>query len=199
MHVKKNDCFRGLLVPKEEFSVPPPTARKRRSYANSIVEEKGKEKVSTSALTMIDLVGLGVEIHPNKQKSTLSDSSSHMHNYIGLPKNPKDVIKDNVESSFAIQEEIRGPESRIDDSEIPSFASNVVLPESVLSENVNVILLESGLAVKENTVLPTSNLFQKESVTTVNENALYDLVEKVASESLVFVSTFPISGLLLLI
>lgn len=70
LHVKEDDplsitnkygvCFKGLSIPKEEFSVPPPSAKIIRSAASYAIEEKGKEKVSTSALIMTDLVGSGV-------------------------------------------------------------------------------------------------------------------------------------------
>lgn len=159
MHVKEDDPpsitnkygvrFRGLPVPKKELSVPLPTTKRRKSSVNFVVKDKEKEKVSTSALTMCDIVGSWVEIHHNREKSTLSHSLSHVHDSIVLPRNSRDVVKDNVESSSATQEKIRVLESRINDSEIPASTFNVVLPESILSKNVNAILPESGLADKE--------------------------------------------------
>lgn len=149
LHVKEDDppsitnkygvCFKGLSIPKEEFSVPRTSTKIISFSASYAIEEKGKEKVSTPALTMIDLVGSGVEIHPNKEKSTSSDSSSHIHDYIALPRNLRDIDKDNVNSISTIQEEIKVSDNRIDESESHTTTSNVVMLESILCKNMNVV------------------------------------------------------------
>lgn len=68
---------------------------------------KGKEKVSISTLTLIDLVGKGVEIHTNKVHSS-SEPFDHMHKSGVMTRNRQAIVTfkcvvendDNVETSF---------------------------------------------------------------------------------------------------
>lgn len=116
----------GLPVPKEEFNVPPPSAKRRRFGASTTVKERGKEKVSSYALTMTDLVGPRVEVHPDKEKSTSSESLSHNHDFITLLRYPEDTA-----CSSIVQKDVMVSESGID-AKIYPILDNVesVLPES---------------------------------------------------------------------
>lgn len=95
--------IRGLPVLSSKIKVPPPSAKRRRSGVGASTKEKDKEKVSVFTLPLTDLVGVRVEIHPSKDASTSNESSSHMHDFIPLVRNPCE----NVGLVYVVVEDIR--------------------------------------------------------------------------------------------
>lgn len=72
----------GMSGSKCEVGMPYVFAKRRRAGVGPIIDNKGKAKVSSSNLTLTDLVGSGIEIFSKESKSSSSESSDHSNKFM---------------------------------------------------------------------------------------------------------------------
>lgn len=106
--------------------------------------------MSVSALTLTDLVGVGVEVRPSKDDSSSNESSGHMHDFIVVARNQGE----NVESGSIIAEDVGVVEKGFVNKPSVSVIICVELniPKIVFDEKKSVSVSEVFVSDKRTTV-----------------------------------------------